>query len=149
MGSITLTKRVNAPIERAYAVLTELDRATERIPNIKRLEVLTPGPVGRGTRFRETRMMFGKEATETLEITDVQPGRSITFEAGSCGARFSTTFTLTREGSGTLIEQVTSCTPVSFLARLMTPLSMLMMKPMKKMMQADLDHMALAMERGG
>lgn len=149
MGNITLTRRVNAPIDRVFAVLTELERAPERISSIKRLEIITPGPVGRGTKFRETRMMFGKEATETMEITDVQPGKSMTISAGSCGAVFTTTFQLSREGSGTLIEQVTSCTPVSLFAKLMTPISMLMMKPMKKMMQRDLDDIAASIERGG
>lgn len=148
MGQIVLTKRVDAPVERVFPALLDLEHAPRRIPSIKRIEILTPGPVGKGTKFRETRLMFGKEATETLEIADVQPGRSITITATSCGSFFSTEFRLVPQGDSTLIEQVTSWKPLTLFARLMAPMSLLMKGTMKKMMQGDLDGVASAIARG-
>lgn len=149
MAQITLIKRVNAPIEQVFEMLTQLERAPERMPSIKKLEVLTSGPFGRGTKFRETRVMFGREATETMEVTDFQPGRSMTISATSCGSRFDTVFNLSRDGRGTIIEQITSWRAVTLFARLMSPMSVLMTGMMRKMMQKDLDDAAASIERGG
>jgi hypothetical protein len=57
-------------------VFTDLDGAAERVDGIQKLEKLTDGPVGLGTRFRETRRMFRKEAAEEMEFTAFEPGRS-------------------------------------------------------------------------
>ena len=59
---------VTRPVEDVFAVFTDLHRAAERIRGIERLEVLTDGPVGKGTRFRETRIMFRREATEEHRV---------------------------------------------------------------------------------
>jgi hypothetical protein len=116
-----LAKEVNAPVERVYERLLDLESTATHLPNITRLEILTPGLVGEGTKFRETRVMFGKEATETMEITDVHPERSMTISATSCGSFFSTVFRLIPRGGGTLIEQVTSWRALTFMARFISP----------------------------
>lgn len=141
MAKIELSTQINAPVDRVFDLFTDFERMSERVPQIKRLEVLTEGPVGKGTRFRETRVMFGKEATETLEVTDFQPGRRCAIGCDTCGSRFETVFTFRPQGGGTLVEQVTTCTPLTFMAKVMTPLSLMMMGPMKKAMQGDLDTM--------
>jgi Polyketide cyclase / dehydrase and lipid transport len=39
------------------------------------IEQLTPGPVGRGTRFREVHKALGRRRIETTEVTVYEPGR--------------------------------------------------------------------------
>ena len=53
------------PLDDAFAFVSDFANAPKRIKSILRVNVLTPGPVGVGTRFTETRVMFGREATET------------------------------------------------------------------------------------
>ena len=64
MADITVSTHVYAPLERVFEVYTQIDKAAERIPGITDLEVLSEGPFGEGTRWRETRVMFKKKATE-------------------------------------------------------------------------------------
>ncbi len=66
MSTITTSVLVLAPVDRTFEAFCELDKAVERIPGITALEVLTDGPFGEGTRWRETRLMFKKEATEEM-----------------------------------------------------------------------------------
>lgn len=148
MPSVTLSTEVNAPIARVFDVFTDLQAAPQRIPAITKIEVLTEGPVGRGTRFRETRTMFGKPATETMEFTEFTPGQSYTISANSCGALFQTAFRFRSVEGRTHVEQVTEAKPVTLFAKLMTPLSMLMMGTMKKAMAQDLESLKAAAERG-
>ena len=67
MAGITASLRIEAPVSTVFALATDLDGWAGRIKAITRIEKLTPGPVRVGTRFKETRKMFGKEATETME----------------------------------------------------------------------------------
>ena len=58
MAQFTLKKHIEAPPERVFEVVTDLRGAPERIRGITKMEVLTEGPIGGGTRYRETRIMF-------------------------------------------------------------------------------------------
>jgi uncharacterized protein YndB with AHSA1/START domain len=139
MKPVTAEVRIEAPLERVFHVCTDLEHAPGRLRGIKALEVLTPGPIGKGTRFRETRVMFGREASETMEIVEFQPGRGYTVTAQSCGARYRTEFAFAPEsgGAATRMRVTFEGTPVSLAAKLMAPLTGFMVKACAKVLQAD------------
>lgn len=144
MPRFTLTKSVAAPPADVYAVFTDLDRLPAHIPGIKKIERVTPGPFGVGTTFRETRVMFGREATETFEAVAVDPGRAFTLRAMSCGSEFVVEHRFVPDGAGTRVEMEVTMRAVSLFARLMSPLGRLMAGTMKKAIAGDLDKMATA-----
>ncbi len=138
MKSLTVSRLLPAPPERVFALLTDLDGAPGRIRGIKRIEKLVPGPVRVGTRWKETRVMLGREATETMEVTALEPGRRMEVGAQSCGMRYRTVFEVAREGAGTRVSVTFSGEPVTLVAKLMAPLSGMMMGPVRKCVEADL-----------
>ena len=73
MARLAISETVNAPLGRTFEAFSDLRSAEKNISGIKRLEILTDGPIGKGTRFKETRVMFGREATETMEVTQWEP----------------------------------------------------------------------------
>ena len=60
MFGFSVDRHVDAPPEVVFAHASDFRRAPEFITAIAKMEILTSGPVGAGTRFRETRMMFGR-----------------------------------------------------------------------------------------
>lgn len=72
---MTLTGRFDAPPDAVFEVLTDIDGYGDWMPNFVRVERLSEGEFGVGTRFRETRRMFGRESTEEFEVTAFEPGR--------------------------------------------------------------------------
>jgi hypothetical protein len=148
MASFTLTRRVAADPAAVFGVVTDIDRFPAIIPEIRRIEKLTPGPVGVGTRFRETRLMFGREATETFEVAEFVPHTRFTMTAMSCGAEYRCEHRFTPDGGGTTLELEIRMRPVTLFAKLMAPLGWLMMGTMKKAIGKDLDAVAAAAERG-
>lgn len=140
MKPIVSSIHIDAPPEQVYAEITDLERAPERISGIKKLEVLTEGPFGPGTRFRETRVMFGKEATEEMEVSEVDPGRGYIVEAESCGCRYRSGFTLIPEGGGTDLEFTFHATPTGLMGRVMSAVMMPVMKrSMCKLLRQDME----------
>jgi hypothetical protein len=138
-----VTETINASPTRSFEVFGDLRNTPKFISAIKSVEFLTEGPVGKGTRFKETRVMFGRDATETMEVTAWNPDGPTPFytlSCDSCGAHMDTTFRFhpERNGSATRVEMDMLLKPVSLFAKIMTPLSKLMMGPMmKKCVLAD------------
>jgi len=98
---VQIEREVAASPEEVWRVLTDLDHAAETLSGVSRVELLTDGPYTVGTRWRETRKMFGKEATEEMRVTAVEAPARTTVEADSAGVNYVTVFTLTPAGDGT------------------------------------------------
>jgi carbon monoxide dehydrogenase subunit G len=146
MASINVTRRIEAPPQQVFEALSDLRNAADRVSGITRIEMLTDGEIGVGTRFRETRVMFKREATEEMEVTAFEPGRGYTLECNSCGCHYLSRISVAPDGSGTMVEMDTVARPVSVMARLMAPVSKLMMGPMRKCLEKDLDDIKTALE---
>lgn len=146
MGCMTMTKHIEAAPGSVFDVFSDVTKAADRISGIERIEMLTDGPVGLGTRFRETRIMFKKEATEEMEFTAFEPGRSYTIGCESCGCRYAYAFHFEPDGSGTRIDIEMSYQPISFAAKLMTPLGWMMKGTLKKYMDRDLEDLRAVVE---
>ena len=147
MARFTTTKRIEAPQAAVFQLFTDMDRAADHLSGVVRLERLTEGPVGKGTRFRETRRIFKKEATEELEITDFDPPRSYTVGCESCGCSYTTTMHFVPNGNVTDVEVEMETRPITFMAKLMSPFTKLMMsKFMQKCFDKDLEDLKQAAE---
>src|SRR3954451_3348037 len=103
MPSFTMTKKIDAPPDAVFALFADLANAPGRIKGISKMELVTPGPIGVGTRFKETRIMFGRPCTEEMEITAFDPGRSIEIGNHSCGVELRTRFRFVPDGNGTRV----------------------------------------------
>lgn len=148
MSKVIATTLVAAAIEPVFAVYTDLAKAAERIQNITALELLTEGPVGKDTRWRETRVMFKKQAVEEMWITSFDPPRSYTVEANSHGMRYETLFEFVEEAGGTRVTWTFVGTPQTLGTKIMAPIfGLLMNGMMKKCLQRDLDELRAVCEQ--
>ncbi|MHC4409107.1 MAG: SRPBCC family protein [Planctomycetota bacterium] len=148
MATLTVSTNVSAPIDQVFKLYTEIEKAAERIPGITALEVLSEGPFGEGTRWRETRVMFKKEATEEMWVTGFDPPRSYNVEAESHGMRYTTRFLFAPDGEGTKVSWIFSGTALTFGAKIMAPIFNVLMKgTMTKCMLRDIEALRDVCER--
>ncbi|HWS57844.1 MAG TPA: SRPBCC family protein [Actinotalea sp.] len=151
--SVELQHETTAAPPSVWAVLTDLDRAAEVLTGVDRVERLSGDGYQVGTRWRETRTMMGRSASEEMVVTAVEPGRSTTVEADAVGVHYRTAFTLAPlpEG-GTRVTMVFSGSPVEPTAfqrltwRLFGAWGLRMSA---KAMRQDLADIAAAAERSG
>ena len=68
-----VTEILPAPPERVFQAMTDIDDFGTWMPGFVRVERVGDVAEGVGTRWRETRKMFGKEATEEFEVTHHHP----------------------------------------------------------------------------
>jgi uncharacterized protein YndB with AHSA1/START domain len=95
MKPLSVVVHVNAPAAAVWEVLTDLEGTAQVLGGVRGVERLS-GDTGYqvGTRWRESRVMFGQEATEDMTVTAVEPGRRTELRAESHGMRYRTEFEL-------------------------------------------------------
>ena len=85
--NISCSTQINAPKEKVWDIITNIDKAPEHVSGIKSVEVLEKPDSGViGLKWKETRVMFGKEAEETMWITHAEENRFYQTRAESHGA---------------------------------------------------------------
>jgi len=143
---IRAVRDIDAPIERVFEVFSDITKVEERISGITKVEILSDVTEGIGTRWRETRVMFGQEATEEMEISVFKPNQSYEVVAASHGAEYHSIYRFSEANGKTRVEMVFSGKPVSFMAKLMAPLGFLMKGATQKALEADMDELKAVCE---
>ena len=136
---ISIVEVFEAPVERVFDVLTDVEHAADRVSGIEKIEILSEVRSGLGLRWRETRVMFGKEATEVMDVTAYERPTLWRTEARSHGMHYVTELSLKAvDANTTEVTQTFSGTALSLGAKLMTPLAMLAVGPTRKALRKDL-----------
>lgn len=149
MARFKITKDVKAGLDDVFELFSDIPKTAERVRGIERVEVLTQGPVRAGTRWRETRIIFKREATEELEISSLEPNKSYTVQGESCGIQHRTEFRFIPQGEITRVEVEFTSRPLSLLAKLTSPFGWLMMGAAKRCVDQDLEDLKAFIESSG
>jgi len=72
-GPVHARVEIEAPIERVWDVLADIPSQVRWMPEMKRVTVLTPGPVGEGSVGEATVRIFGIAVTDRVTVTTWQP----------------------------------------------------------------------------
>lgn len=142
MKPLLATHRSSAPPDRVWAIASDFANAAGRIKAITKVEIVTPGPVGAGTRFREWR---GRHAVD-MEIAAWSAPRSYSLRGRAMGTEFLSEIRCVPDGTGTRLEMEIRAHPRTFGAKLLSPLIALMSKLMVKSCAKDLGDIAAAAE---
>jgi carbon monoxide dehydrogenase subunit G len=144
---VEVTADVAASSEIVFATLTDLEGLPAFISGIRSVEILDPGPLRVGTRFRETRMMFGREATEEMTFAVLDPPRRFVLTAENHGARYVTTHDVAASGVGSRVTLTFEGVPVTFAARLFRFLAPIFAGNIRKHLAGDLAAVKAEAER--
>lgn len=148
--NIESTTQINAPIEHVFACFTDLDNLAERVSAITKVEIVTPpAQMAIGTVWTETRTMYGKEASETMTVTELDANRRFVTEAASHGARYKTEYVFTATENGVRVTQTFQTTPTTFVGKLFSVLFLLTAKSLRTSLQQDLADLKQVCESRG
>jgi len=161
MKSITTSRAIGAPVGRVFETVATPAGFSSAVPQIVDIEYLSNQRRGAGTRFRETRIMRGKEAATVLEVTEFVENQRVRYVSDAGGTVWDTVFTVTptdetigdsardplaAHGNATRLTMTMEARPHKFLARLMTPL---IIGVVAKAVEADMDAVKEYCEGGG
>lgn len=147
MPKITITREIDAPVERVFPAVADVRNFAEIQPQIVDIAFLSEQRSGVGTRFRETRQMGKRRASVELEMTEHVENERVRFVSDAHGTVWDTVFTLRSIGDGrTELAVVMEARAKNLLTKLMNPL---MMGMVKGAVAADLDRIKSHSEAAG
>lgn len=147
MNPITLSVWIDATPESVFAIATDFGGCAQWLSGVKETRVLTPGPVGAGTKFSETRQVGDREVTEEMTVSAFDPPRSYTLKCDSHGMSFASVVMFEADRRGTIVSMDTQVRLVSFSAKLMAPMMGMMAGKMRKHLAQDLHDLKAAAEK--
>ena len=147
MPGVTVSHLVKADPETTFRVFADIPNCASTIAGIETVEMLSDGSVGIGTRWRETRIMMGKQATEEMWITGFDPPRSYMVEAESHGTHYHSRYDFEPVEGGTRVTLRFEGRPLSLTAKLLTIVGYLFMGQVRKMLAQDMADAAVHAER--
>ncbi|MDQ0159463.1 SRPBCC family protein [Alkalibacillus salilacus] len=136
-----VVRTFNAPHQTTYNSLIDLDAAYHWMHGLVRMERLDDGPIKVGSEWKETRKMFGKEASEHFKVMELQEPEKIVLRCdGSKGStgKGEYIFTYTVDSAGDQ-SQVTLHGEIKGLTGLSKLFGKLMAGSFKKACTKDLD----------
>lgn len=138
---------VEVPPDAAFSTAIDISNWPRFISGVQSVELLTPGPLAVGTRFRETRSMFGRQATEDMTLAQVEPPHRFLLTAFNHGTAYRAERLFAPEAAGTRATLVFEGRPATLLARLFAPLGRLFLGTLERQLESDLADLKLEAER--
>lgn len=148
MMRIQVNELIAAPVAKAFDAFTDIPATKDRLRAVHAIEVLDGTAPAKGYRWRETRTVLGRRATETMEITEHVPGVTFTVASHAHGTDFATVFRFKAEGDRTRVELDFTAVPKTVAAKAMAPLAKAMLPTMEKCFRDDLADMKTFLETG-
>jgi carbon monoxide dehydrogenase subunit G len=142
-------RTIRVSTEKAYDGLLDLEAARNWMQGLVRIERLDEGPMQEGSEWKETRKMFGKEATEHFEVVELhEPDKIVLRCDGTKGTtgkgEFVFTYLIAASGEH---SEVTLDGEIKGLTGLTKILGKLMAGTFKKACAKDLDSLKSYLER--
>jgi carbon monoxide dehydrogenase subunit G len=127
---MTFDERIvtKTPPAAAFLYLSDLGNAVSWDPSITRVEQLTPGPVGVGTRFRVTLRIVGVKATLDYHVEVYEPERRIVFFGRGNGTTVTDTVLVTPYRGGSRVRWIAEIKLIAPL-RLIDPILGMLFRP--------------------
>ena len=97
----SLTQHIHASPEKVWSVISDIPGSPATLSGVDSVQMLSDGPYGEGTRWKETRTMMGRSETVEMWVAQADPPRSTTVKALQGGADYTSRFSLAERDGGT------------------------------------------------
>ena len=140
---------INGSRAAVWAAITNIENASKFISGILNIEVLEKPADGLvGLKWRETRMLFGEQATAEKQITEAVVNEFYKTQAEDGGFVFLSTVRISETSGGVLLTSAHETRPQGFVARLKSLPLFLFKGVIKKALLQDLNDIKAAVEKG-
>ena len=106
MAGFDMNEWVARPPKEVFDFIAASENAPKIVNSVTSMVQLTEGPPRVGTRYRETRLMNGKEQQAELEIVEFEPTRKYAMQNMTSGIETVYRYNLQPERGGTRIDLV-------------------------------------------
>ena len=106
MAGFKRNEWISRPPQLVFDFITTPDNAPKVVQSVKSMVKLTEGPVRVGTRYRETRLIRGKEEHAELEVVAYEPNQNYAVKNLTEGIETVYQYSFQTEANGTRVDLV-------------------------------------------
>ena len=147
MATVTVSNQIASPVHRVFQYFTDLESEVPHVSGIKKIEMLTPGHFGLGTRWRETREVLGLTDSAEMEVTSFERDKTYTITHHKAGVRIDTVFWFEPVGDGTKINVEFELDSAGLPPGFLTPLSWAIAGKVRDVIGHDLADLKASLEQ--
>lgn len=137
---ITAERVIDASLKDVYEVFTDIENAENRLSDVTKVEIVERPDKGlKGLKWRETRVMFGKEATEEMWVNTAKKNSFYEVMADSQGVVYKTLFEFKKLKQGTKVKIKFEGKPYSLSAKILSVIALFFKGVTRKALERDLD----------
>ena len=103
-SKISIKQDFAGSIEQTWSTLIDLDEYPSRVKSYEAIEWLTSEKSGVGANWKQTRSVFGKSHTQTIEVVEWREPTSLTMAAAEAGVTYLTRYSLGESKDGETTE---------------------------------------------
>ena len=131
--------QIDAPLETVFKVFTDLDNLEENVEGIMEVEILKqPSQMAVGTKWKETRLFYNKEATEVMWVTELNHNKNYVVEAESGGTHYRSEYTFEQLSDAVRVSVVFVGKPLTLAAKILGVLFFFITKTLEKTLYQDM-----------
>ena len=146
MARVRVSNQFDAPVERVFQYFTDVERAPVHVSGIRKIEMLTTGPLKLGARWRETRDVLGVLDSAEMEVTAFERNRTYTITHHKGGVRVDTLFWFEPSKDGTTVSVEFELATGGLPPGLLMPLNWAMEGKVRDVLAQDLSDMKRSLE---
>lgn len=102
--SSKISQEFKGSIEKTWSTLIDLDQYPSRAKSYEAIEWLTSKKSGVGAKWKQTRRVYGKSHTQTIEVVEWREPTSFAMTATEAGATYLTRYSLGESKGGETTE---------------------------------------------
>ena len=144
MPRTTVTRTIHAPADVVFSTVADISQFSQAVPHIVKVEFLSDVRSGLGTRFRETRLMKGRERQTELEVMEYVPDRRVRMVADSHGTVWDTLFEVRSESGFSILTVTMDATARGLLPKIM---NVLIRGMVRRAIERDMESVKIYCER--
>jgi hypothetical protein len=122
MATLSIVRMIHAPTALVFKTVADPTHFAQAISGVTKIEFLSSTRCGLGTRFRQSRVVNGREMTLDFDVTDYAENERVRIVNEIHGTRWDSVITLTPSNGSTELVMRMDTTTRPFVPRLIMPL---------------------------
>ncbi|MBY0123391.1 SRPBCC family protein [Bacillus sp. S/N-304-OC-R1] len=95
---------IHKPLSEVFHYMASMENVSEMMPNVVKMEKLTEGPIGKGTKLKETRSVRGKTVNADIEFVEYKQDQTFITRSNSNGLITEYVYNFHEIEEGTQVE---------------------------------------------
>ncbi|MEQ1760898.1 MAG: SRPBCC family protein [Vicinamibacterales bacterium] len=147
MATVRVSRDIEAPVDSVFALFTDIEHGSQNVSGIKKVKMVTFGPLRLGSRWIETREVIGRPDDAEMEITAFEHNRGYTITHHKAGVRIDTSFSFEPFENGTRVSVEFGLRPQGLPPALLSPLEWAMSGKVRDVLSQDLLDLKQSVEK--